>query len=333
MKTEKEYYGIGRVPVGIGAVLKGWDLTEEQYKDPNILPVVDFRAMTQACVHDCFHCFTDKNKKTLTLDEIKDIIDQLSERNTHTIDFLGEGEPTLDKDFFEIVEHTSENGIIPIVFTDGATRLLDRDFVKRLYDSGASVVPKCDSLFSPEYQNWIVGDRTNTYFEKRNKAIGLLIEEGFNEIQEDGTTRMGFDMVVSRKNYHEVEETLRYCREKNLWIVFSSYLPSGRSGREDFDKELVLAEKQKEELADTIRKIDSQYGFNHTSCNNFFTTPCIEYMQIFGDGRVSPCPGNEIIIGNLREQTLNEIETKMLERFPNHKRACMDGNCLYREKN
>lgn len=294
--------------------------------------MVDFRAMTEACPHDCFHCFTDKNKKTLSLSEIKDVIDQLAEMNTHAIDFLGEGEPTIDKDFFEIIEYTSSKGIQPIVFTDAATKMRDRSFVQRVYESGASVVPKCDSLFNPYYQNWIVRDKTGNYFAQRNEAIDLLIEQGFNEVKEDGTTRLGFDMVLSSRNIHEAEQTLRYCRENNLWLVLSWYLPSGRSGSEDFDKSLLVGETEKSKLREKVRKIDEEYGFVHPVWNNFVTMPCVEFMQIYGDGRVSACPGNEIVVGNVRDHSIRELEKRILEKFPCHNRTKFDGHCLYRER-
>ncbi len=129
---EEKFVGLDNVPRGIGAILKGWDIEETDYRNPDTLPVIDFRAMTAACPHDCFHCFTDKHKKTLTIDEIKDVINQLAELNTHAINFLGEGEPTIDEHFFEIIEHTTAHDIQSVVFTDAATKLRDRDSIKRL---------------------------------------------------------------------------------------------------------------------------------------------------------------------------------------------------------
>ncbi len=319
-----EYFGLGKVPIGIGAVLNGWD------GGPG--SVLDFRAMTNACLHDCFHCFTDKNPKTLTLSEIKGVIDQLADLGCHAIDYLGEGEPTLDRDFFPIIEHTSSRGLVPIVFTDAATRMRNRDFVKRVYDTGASVVPKCDSLWNREYQNWVVGDKTGKYFGQRNDALELLIQEGFNVVQSDGSTRLGFDMVVSSKNAHEAERTLRFCRDRNLWIVFAFYLPTGRSGREDFDKELLPSEEQKKTLRNSVARIDAESGFNHPICNNFATSPCVELMCIYGDGRVSPCVGNEKIIGNVKTDSIKYLHGKILRDFPCHDPRTFDGNCLYRPR-
>lgn len=330
--SKEEYIGLGYVPIGIGAVIKGWDITEKHFRNPNLLPVIDFRAMTPVCPHDCFHCFTDKLKKTLTLGEIKDVIDQLAGMKTIAIDYLGEGEPTVDKDFFEIIEYTSKKGIQPIIFTDAATKLRDREFVKRIKKSGACVCPKCDSLWNKEFQNWVVGDKTGTYFDQRNEAIKILIEEGFNKIEKDGTTRMGFDMVVCTKNMHEIEKTLRYCRENNLWVIFSFYLPSGRSGREDFDKSLTPTREEKKKIQEVVRRVDEEYGFKHDILNNFMTSRCIEFMCIYGDGRVSPCVGNETFIGNIKTHTIKELRRMIIEKFPCHDPRTFDGNCCYRER-
>jgi MoaA/NifB/PqqE/SkfB family radical SAM enzyme len=271
-------------------------------------------------------------KKTLTLDEIKRVIDELAEMETIAIDYLGEGEPTIDKDFFDIIEYTAKKGIQPIIFTDAATKLRDRDFVKRIKRSGACVCPKCDSLWDKDFQNWVVGDETGTYFDQRNEAIKLLIDEGFNKPEKDGTTRMGFDMIICKKNMHEVEKTLRYCRDNNLWLIFSFYLPSGRSGKENFDKSLLLTKDEKKKIQETVKKIDKEYGFQHEILNNFMTSRCIEFMCIYGDGRVSPCVGNETIVGNIKDNSIKELRKIIIDRFSCHDPKTSDGNCCYREK-
>ncbi len=84
------------------------------------------------------------------------------------------------------------------------------------------------------------------------------MEYGFNEVQEDGTTRLGFDMVISKRNIGEVEKTLRYCRDNNLFVVFAFYIPSGRCAKDDFDRSLMVDEKEKAEvhLKEINKKID-----------------------------------------------------------------------------
>jgi len=56
-------------------------------------------------------------------------------------------------------------------------------------------------------------------------------------------------------------------------------------------------EPELEHLAiQTIKKVDLEYGFDHPIYNNFGTAACVEYMCIYGDGRVSPCVGNETLL-------------------------------------
>lgn len=330
--SNEKYIGLGAVPIGIGALIKGWNIPEERYLDETCLPVVNFRAMTEACPHDCFHCFTDKKKRTLTFEQIKKIIDELEKEKTYTIDFVGEGEPTIDENLFEILEYVVAKKINVVIYTDVATKLNDKEFVKKLYDLGVSISPKCDSLFNSEYQNFVVGDKTNTYFDKRNSAIQNLIDFGFNKISQDGTTRMGFNMVISKKNFSEIEKTLRYCRDNNFWIMFSFYLPSGRSGAEDFDNSLDLSLDEKKGIVNLINSIDQEYGFKHNKWNNLLTTRCIEFIHIYGDGRVSPCAGNEKVFGNLLEEPLKIIKQRILNYYPNLHPLKFDGFCPYREK-
>lgn len=329
--STKSYFGLGQVPIGIGAALKGCNIPETIFRNPNRLHIVDFRAMTSACPHNCFHCFTDKQQETLPLAKIKNVIDQLDDMNAWTIYYDGEGETTLDPNFFPIIEYTQKKGIQSVVFSEAATKLRERDFVRRLYDTGASVVVKCDSLFDPEYQNWVVGDKADLYFKQRNEAVELLIKEGFAAVSDDGTTRLGFDMVVSRLNVSEVERTLRYCRERNIWIIFAFYLPAGRSGSENFDQTLFVSEEKKESMRSIIKKVDREFGFEHPMYNNFATAPCMELVQIYGDGRVSPCPGNETIIGNINDTPIKTLHKMILEQFPAHCSSNSNGHCLYRE--
>ena len=327
--TEQSYFGLGKVPVGIGAVLKGWH--------GGSASVLDFRAMTEKCPHNCFHCFTNKRKKTLTLEEIDSVIKQAGELGVKGINYLGEGEPILDKDFYHITGVTRKFGMTPIVFTSttrGNEPLQWLDLVGALHyrDWDASVCPKCDSLFNEQYQNWVVGDRTGKYFAQRNEAIKILMETGFNEPQIDGTTRMGFDMVVTKRNVDEVEQTLRYCRDNNFWIVFSTYLPAGRCVGPDFDSSLVLSKEELEKMRATVKGVDNEYGFNHPIFNNFATFPCVEFMQVYGNGNVSPCPGNETIVGNVRTSSLKDLADKILEQFPCHLLENQKGYCVYRER-
>lgn len=335
--SREKYAGIGYVPIGIGAQIHGWAIEEDRYRNSNKLPIVDFMAMTHKCPHNCAQCFTGRIIKTLSFEEITRTIDQLAAFDTCGINYVGEGEPTIDKDFFRILDYTASKGIKSMVFTDAATRLTDRDFVRRLKQTGASVGPKCDSLWNPVYQNWVVNsgnpgmpryiDLTEAdkekltkdvkFFDKRNEAIRVLMEEGFNEVSPDGTTRMGFDMVVTKANAHEIPKTLRYCRDNNLWIVFSFYIPAGGSASPDFDNSLAFSIAEQRQIIETIQQIDrDEYNYVHDGYRNFITFPCVEFIQMRGNGDVSTCPGDTEVVGNVRNNTIAEVKRSIEIRSP-----------------
>lgn len=329
--TQKKYFGLGQVPIGIGAVLRGRDLTEAEYRDPNRLPVVDTRIMGPSCPHKCIHCFTGKKPRTLTLAQIKRIIDELAQYKPRGIELEGEGEPTVDPWFFEIVEYVSSKGIVPTVYTEAATKLRDRDFARRLKNSGASVCVKIDSFYTPEYEDWITG--TKGYFEGRNRAIEILIEEGFNESNKNGTTRLGFLKVVTTKNIEEIPKILRYCRDRNIWICFNTILPSGEVLRDSFDGSLLVPERKNIKWRGKVVKIDQEeYDFEYQAFANFCTAPCPEWLLIHADGHASVCPGNLERIGDILTENLDVIIKRVKARFPERDPSVFDGNCSFRPK-
>lgn len=345
--SKENYASVGHVPIGIGALIHGWAIEEARYRDPNKFPVVDFMAMTEKCSHNCNQCLSGRKIKSLSYDEIIGVIDQLAEIGTFGINYVGEGEPTIDKDFFRILDYTASKGIRAMVFTDAATRLTDRDFVRRLKQTGASVGPKCDSIWNPVYQNWVVrsgeegmpgyNDLTEAdkkklakdrFFDKRNEAVRVLMEEGFNEVSPDGTTRMGFDMVVTKANVHEVPKTLRFCRDNNLWIVFAFYIPAGGSGKPDFDNSLAFSVDEQEQIMKMIQQIDrDEYNYIHDAFRNFGTQGCPEFGQVRGNGDVTTCPGDNEIIGNVKNNTIAECKKIMRIRSPNRMPEKNDYQC------
>ena len=78
--------------------------------------------VTHACNHKCPHCFSSAGKplkNELSLDEAKDMADQLALCGMKLFTFTG-GEPLLRKDFvLGLVEHLSKLGIYSRVFTNG----------------------------------------------------------------------------------------------------------------------------------------------------------------------------------------------------------------------
>jgi len=333
------------IKTGHGYTMKGWDFNTTEIRDAlkgDRMLNPAFELASNSCPWDCGFCFTeDPNnpeglKKALanemTLDERLHLIDQARELGTRTINIVGAGEPTIDPSFWQLLEHTSAKGITPIVYTEGALRLTNPLFAKRLYDLGATVVLKVNSLENEDYQNHVVnsGERKlkpikMNYFHERNKALEVLLNTGFAR---HDPTRLAFDTIICRENYEEIPRIHQYARDKNIFVLFVNYLPSGRSSNL---KQNAISQKEQFAVFDGLARIDKErYGISHRSIFPYAGgTPCSIrglglYVKI--QGSVYDCPGEAEALGNVREESLQAIWKKTT-----HIRQHFDGGCLPRE--
>ncbi len=333
------------IQTGKGYTMKGWDFSREEVsralsEESMLNPA--FELASNVCLWNCFYCFTEdpNNPKGLkkrlaremALDERLDLINQASSLGARTINFVGAGEPTIDPHFWTIIEHISQKGITPIVYTEGALRLTDKVFVQRLYDSGTTIVLKVNSLENKEYQNATVngGERRAKplaidYFEQRNKALEVLLETGFNA---SDPTRLVFDAIICKENYDEITKLHRYAREHNIFVLFVGYLTSGRSRhpiQNAVSREELFAKFA--ELGEIDRK---EYGLEHSTIFPYAGgVPCTIrglglYVKIRGE--VWDCPGELEPLGNIRDGILQEYWQKM-----HAYRQQFDGKCAPRE--
>jgi len=125
--SSENYYGLGHVPIRIGAQLSGWDLTEEEAKSGK-LRVVDFRAMSPKCPHDCFHCFTEKQRKTLSYVEWS-TSGQESGNYTAEVKIMHNGEVVAENSFKFSIGHFQDSVWISAVSFLGGGNLAAGWFV------------------------------------------------------------------------------------------------------------------------------------------------------------------------------------------------------------
>ena len=314
-------------PAGLGFTMRGWDFTRNDIayainEHRMLNPAIELA--WNVCPWNCGFCFTESfenqfgNKRRLknemSLEARLSLIDQVAELGARTINWVGAGEPTTDPNFWKLIERIRYHNIIPIIYTEGALRLTQRDFVKRLYDADATVVLKVNSLTNAEYQNSIVrGTSSNPladkYTERRDLALNLLREEGFADSE---PTRLAFDTIITRENVDEIPDLHRFVRACNIFVLFVNYLPSGRSS------DGVSNSLTKEEQFDVFEKlalIDAEeFGITHRSIFPYAGgVPCsIRGTGLFIKitGQVFDCPGEMIPLGNVLDQSLSEVWEK-----------------------
>lgn len=130
-----------------GFTMRGWDFTRDELSEAKKAHQMLNPAMelgTNYCPWNCGFCFTedphnpegDKRRLTdeMTLERRLQLIDEAADLGTRSINFVGAGEPTIDPQFWKIIERMERRNIVPIVYTEAVLRLTNRAFCQKLYD-------------------------------------------------------------------------------------------------------------------------------------------------------------------------------------------------------
>lgn len=314
------------LPYRHGRTMKGWDFSRTQLlaamRNRHMLNAA-FELASNVCPLNCEFCFTEdpanptgakkRLKNEMSLDERLRLIDQAAELGVRSINFIGAGEPTIDPFFFVLLERMRKYGITPIVYTEGTLRLTDRDFVQRLFDLGATVVLKVNTLEDEAYQNAVVAGPTGrkgrvvgNYFQLRKVALENLIAAGFYDCY---PTRLAFDTIITQENKDEVLRIHRYARRHNIFVLFVNYLPSGRSTQVMHN---AITRGEQFAIFQQMADIDRQeFGLDHGAGYPYGGgEPCTIrgfglYVKI--GGNVFDCPGESQAMGNVRNEPLSAI--------------------------
>ena len=311
-----------------GWIMKGWDFSSEEVASALAHRQLLNPAMELAsnvCPWNCAFCFTEdpsnpigvkKRAATeLPLARRLELIDEVAALGARSVNVVGAGEPTIEAGFWQIAERIASAGMVPIIYTEGSLRLVERKFADRLHRLGATVVLKVNSLWNATWQNSVVTGpapskslrrRGSGYSELRNQALDHLISAGFAV---EVPTRLGFDTIACRHNLAELLELHRYCRNSNIFMLLVGYLPTGRSHAGTLD------ELTREELFDVFDKIadfdKTHFGLSHRSVFPYGGgTPCTIRgvgLHVKIDGRVFDCSGESVLLGNVSNHSLAEI--------------------------
>lgn len=301
----------------------------------------------EKCSLNCPHCFrkhndADKYKAKMTYNELIRIIEEAKKLGLKSIKFLGKGEPFENGKLIQLLIFLKKRNIIPLIFTKGHVIGSDelvkkyhahygiktgKQLVKKLKELDVSILLGFNS-FNQQIQNHMVGDdkklhltknKSETYTDLRNKALELLVNEGFNDLDEYKVTRLCLATnPVTKENYDEIFKIYKWGRERNMYVIVTPTMISGR-GRNwqkitPTSKKLIdlytniyiyNINKNIQTLNQVFREGIASYAGGHP-CNQI---ACGMYITIHGT--VLRCPGDDFtilgyVIGK-KKKSLNEI--------------------------
>ena len=187
--------------------------------------------LTHRCNLECPHCLVSAGapeNNELTLDEIKDILDQLKNMKVFTVNFGG-GEPLLRKDIFEILQHASDLHMGIVISTNGY--LVNEDVIDRLENINAfSVQISVDGLESTH--DAFRGKKGS--FRKAVDALKAFADRGY-------FTTMS--TMILKDNKDQMEELIQLCQAIGVTsFKLSSFMPAGRGQESSYDYSLTRDE-------------------------------------------------------------------------------------------
>lgn len=274
--------------------------------------------LTNNCNLHCPHCYTNGGKalqNELSLNEIKSVVDQLSELKALYLFFTG-GEPFMRKDMIEILQYTNQKNIGISLSTNG--QLLNRDILEEIKNIRFKL-----------FQISLDGN-SNMHDIVRGEGAGDKALRAIKLAKEVLKKNVGVGAVMMKNNCETLDGALSEAVKQGADIFALMFLiVTGRASEtlRPAPKECIGSLKA---IFNVYKKFESKIKFAKNTTilpalipqewrkkdlhKNF--SPCsFPYcIGIDAKGNVAPCDGffncPEMIIGNIRKRTLREMWVK-----------------------
>ena len=266
--------------------------------------------LTNECNLLCSHCYMfsgEKKKDELTGSEIKKVISDFKEKAQGNLITFSGGEPSLRKDFDEIICYASECGLEVKLLTNGT--LFTQERVSKISKYLSSVQISIDG-FSEE-TNALIRGRAN--FEKALKSVEAFLDNGVRT-----AIAITPSIISLRKNQHDYIQFAKKLstkyKKRPFEIRFSEELLNGRF--------LQNAREVNEEYGQLIHSVQEKlFGSSYAlmefvkklTDNPKIANCSFGSMTVSASGDVYTCPriGDIKSIGNVRTSSFEEIWNKL----------------------
>lgn len=257
---------------------------------------------TNKCNLKCLHCLVNAGKKKegeFETDQAKTMLDSIAEMGVDEITFTG-GEPTVRKDFFQLLDHAKECGMKINILTNG---VFDQAVAKRL--SGIASRVQISILgSSPKTHDLLTG--TPGSFRKSISTINRLARESLESLQ--------VSFVVMKTNFFDILNTRKMIEDIGVPLRVGLLLPIGRA-RKYIDR-IGLTEEQHKLLKRVSASVSNDEYTEmesilqgHSSFRLFGKLPCPL------NGLTITCLGDIILCPGLREHKITNVKNATPRQF------------------
>ncbi|MEM1008603.1 MAG: radical SAM protein [Myxococcota bacterium] len=261
------------------------------------VPASVFLTLTERCHLRCQQCYLVEDPRgELTLEEVKDLLDQLAEMGTTRVTFTG-GEPMLRPDLFEILEYAHQHGFWISLFTSGTPCNPTR--CAKLKAAGVDCVSVTLYGMRPEPHDRIT--EVPGSWEKTMRGLEHLQAAGL---------RTEIKFLQMTLNLGELLPTHQFAKSIGARFVMDFKITATHDRKRHplnlqvQEEELVqLYHQMAEQEAMFARQLEPRKHTPKTGMCGAGTTR----MVIGSDGKVYPCMDYIEVLGDARTHSLRDI--------------------------
>lgn len=289
--------------------------------------------VTRKCNLNCPYCFIkDNSREDLSLADTKAVVDQLHHLGVRIISFYG-GEPTLRKDFPEIVMYTGSKGMITHVSTNGTK--LDKQYIDLLAGAGIDIINlSVDSVLDTSRKDMVHSRKVLDYLVSARDHFGFVL---------------AVNMVLTSQNVDSAWETIRALDNYNVPVSICPIVKNTYNSVPQDQSLFFNTPKEKAALYGVLRHIEimrksgvkiidpPEYfrdvrRFMDGSLTDWDCTAGEYSISVDVDGRIQFCCGlqpENISIFDLQRGDLNGMyKARRDAAVARCKKVCL-GNCHY----
>ena len=243
---------------------------------PERLPLLGSLELTYRCNLNCAQCYcnlpagdAESLSQELSLDEVRDVIDQAAEEGCLWLLLTG-GEPLLRPDFLDIYAHAKKRGLLVMLFTNGT--LLNAD----LADYLAEWTPRKleITLHGVTRETFEKVTRVAGSYDRCMRGIELLLERG---------VPLNLKTTVTTLNKHELWATKEYAEGLGVDYRFDAMLiPRLDGSKKPYEVRLAPQELVELDLQDPNRSRELE-----RVCEKFWGATPDDRLYVCGAGERS----------------------------------------------
>lgn len=279
----------------------------------NIYPIELEIGLTNSCNHRCIFCAVDYTgyKPTMMDGELlKKRITEFAGKGVKSIIYAGEGEPLLNRNAVDIINHTKRNGIDAAMSTNGVllTPEASRDCLKSLTWIRFSTAAITDETYEKIHQ-----------CRKGDLQIVLKNMQEAVRVKRDGnlTTTIGVQLLLLPENKNEVVKMAKELKRIGVDYFtvkpFSQHPQSGNILQVDYQEMMDVEKELKELESDDYKIYFRAHSMEKLVCKRDYDQCLALPFMVYIDakGNLWPCivfmGKDELSYGNLYQESFEEI--------------------------